>query len=96
VVAEEKPQISPLRFAPVEMTILLETRKELWCDWETADPSTSLGMTKGRLEAFIGCSCRIGKQQVPPLRFASVGMTILSTVLCTPAAKLPGCPASLQ
>jgi hypothetical protein len=45
----------------------------------TADPSASLGMTKGRLVTFIR-GRQIGgteeKQQFPPLRFASVGMTI--------------------
>jgi hypothetical protein len=44
-----------------------------------AGNSASLGMTKGRVVTFIR-GRQIGstekKQQVPPLRFASVGMTI--------------------
>ena len=45
----------------------------------TADPSAALGMTKGGVVILIG-GRQIGwtekKQQVPPLRFAPVGMTI--------------------
>jgi hypothetical protein len=46
---KRKPQISPLRYAPVEMTIMLE---HSICVSKrgprTADPSASLGMTKER------------------------------------------------
>jgi hypothetical protein len=43
---------------------------------ENADPSAPLGMTKGKAAIPIGVSCSEGGQQVPPLRFASVGMTL--------------------
>ena len=42
----------------------------------TADPSASLGMTKGTLLALGGGLFWVrAEQQVPPLRFAQVGMT---------------------
>jgi hypothetical protein len=45
----------------------------------TADPSTSLRDDKGeRGDSGWSCEWPQAKQQVPPLRFAPVGMTILS------------------
>jgi hypothetical protein len=41
----------------------------------TADPSASLGMTKGTVELPFRFDIGDGEQQVPPLRFAPVGMT---------------------
>jgi hypothetical protein len=42
----------------------------------TADPSASLGMTKGRATLLCASVGWWREQQVPPLRFAPVGMTI--------------------
>jgi hypothetical protein len=47
---------------------------------ETADPSVSLGMTKGRTALPSKFDSVDDEQQVPPLRFASVGMTLLERV----------------
>jgi hypothetical protein len=43
----------------------------------TADPSASLGMTKERVALPFKLDAAEDEQQVPPLRFATVGMTIL-------------------
>jgi hypothetical protein len=43
----------------------------------TADPSTSVGMTKGTAALPFKFDAAGDKQQVPPLRYASVGMTLL-------------------
>jgi hypothetical protein len=62
-----EPQISPLRFASVETTILLATERfEAPCA-QLQIPRlryAPFGMTKGRLVAFIECSGRMSKQQV--------------------------------
>ena len=49
-------------------------------DGGTADPSASLGMTKGRVALPFGFDDVEDEQQVPPLRFAPVGMTHLLRV----------------
>jgi hypothetical protein len=43
----------------------------------TADPSTTVGMTKGRVALPFRWRAADGEQQVPPLRCAPVGMTLL-------------------
>jgi hypothetical protein len=43
----------------------------------TADPSTSVGMTKGTVALPFEFDAADDEQQVPPLRYASVGMTLL-------------------
>jgi hypothetical protein len=43
----------------------------------TADPSASLGMTKERTALPFRFDATDDEQQVPPLRYASVGMTLL-------------------
>jgi len=48
----------------------------------TADPSASLGMTKGRVVLPSGFIAWDREQQVAPLRFAPVGMTILFGCEC--------------
>jgi len=44
-------------------------------EWRTADPSASLGMTKGRVALPFRFDSADEEQQVLPLRYASVGMT---------------------
>ncbi len=72
-------QIPPLRYASVGMT---KGRDALplgfdAADGATADPSASLGMTKGGVALSFRFDAADNKQQVPPLRFAPVGMTRL-------------------
>jgi hypothetical protein len=43
---------------------------------EVGNPST-LGMTKGKVALPFGFVDADGEQQVPPLRYAPVGMTLL-------------------
>jgi hypothetical protein len=43
----------------------------------TADPSASLGMTKGTATLSFRFDIAEDEQQVPPLRYAPVGMTLL-------------------
>jgi hypothetical protein len=65
---------------PVEMTSLFGyIGKKTFPRWVrgTADPSASLGMTKGRMALPFRFDAADDEQQVPPLRFASVGMTLL-------------------
>jgi hypothetical protein len=46
---------------------------------KTADPSTSVGMTKGEVRSLVGIRCRLRKLRIPPLppdflsRFGGVG-----------------------
>jgi hypothetical protein len=49
-------------------------------DDRTADPSASLGMTKGSVALPFRLGAADVEQQVPPLRFAPVGMTRLFEV----------------
>jgi hypothetical protein len=70
-------QIPPLRYAPVGMTKgrgSFPYCVSLWMG-QTADPSASLGMTKGRATLPFRFDATDDEQQVPPLRYASVGMT---------------------
>ena len=48
-----------------------------WEEGRTADPSASLGMTKGRVALSLKFVPADDEQQVPPLRFAPVGVTLL-------------------
>jgi hypothetical protein len=59
-----------------------------WRERETAESSPPLGMTKGTPVVPWSVVSGLREQQVPPLRFATVGMTIL-----WPANDTPGpCP----
>jgi hypothetical protein len=72
-------QIPPLRYASVGMTkgrVALPFGSDM-ADGETADPSASVGMTKGGAALSFRFDAADDKQQVPPLRFAPVGMTLL-------------------
>jgi hypothetical protein len=72
-------QIPPLLYAPVGMTkggVALPFGFDM-ADGGTADPSASLGMTKERIALPFRFDAKDDEQQVPPLRYAPVGMTPL-------------------
>src|ERR1700733_3763713 len=84
---DEEQQVPPLRFASVGMTLLFEVEvsegKLGSADGRTADPSTAHRSGRDDKEGGGDFSKEwlVGEeQQVPPLRFASVGMTLLFEV----------------
>ena len=75
-----KPQISPLRYAPVEMTkgrIVIARSRGLGMSKPQISPLryATVEMTKGRAVVARSRCLGMGKPQVPPLRCAPVGMT---------------------
>jgi hypothetical protein len=75
-VGRRKPQISPLRFAPVEMTkegvvVARVGRKPQISPLRFAP----VEMTKARAVVARDSGCGKGKPQISPLRFAPVEMT---------------------
>ena len=76
-------------FRKAHAAFLDESRKRghLWCR-VVGNPGT-LGMTKGRVVASVRIRCWLREPQVPPLRYASVGMTnrslVEDLVVCYPS-----------
>jgi hypothetical protein len=74
------PQISPLRFAPVEMTkgrVVVARKRGLGMSKLQIFPLrfASVEMTEGRVVVARKRGLGMGKPQISPLRFASVEMT---------------------
>jgi hypothetical protein len=67
------------------------TRRPIsFSEFETADLSASLEMTKERLALRLGFGYWWKEQQVPPLRFAPVGMTnLLQKKIVIPSEPFP-------
>jgi hypothetical protein len=72
---------APLRYAPVGMTILFRNRTTRWPSRESGGPSASLRYGRDDNSAWMlgfgteNSGGPRGALQIPPLRYASVGMT---------------------
>ena len=91
----KKPQIPPLRYAPVGMTRfrVVTCMKSCRMGWKKQQIPplryAPVGMTRFRVVTCMK-SCRMGwkKQQIPPLRYAPVGMTRFRVVTCMKSCRM--------